>query len=83
MKWNPSGDDWKALKAADEKKYWKAVSELGGEMDVMIEEWRTSDEYQEMTEEERAKYAEKTLNRAIDSVISNYSDFIPEETPEE
>jgi hypothetical protein len=79
MKWNPSGEDWKALKSADEKKYWEAVSELGGEMDKMIEEWRTSDEYQEMTEEERAKYAEKTLNRAGDSIISNYSDLIPEE----
>jgi len=83
MKWNPSGEDWKALKAADEKKYWEAVSELGAEMDVMIEEWRASDDYQEMTEEERAKYAEKKLNRARDSVIGNYSDFIPEETPEE
>jgi hypothetical protein len=83
MKWNPSGEEWKGLKAANEKKYWEAVSELGSEMDTMIEEWRTSDEYQEMTEEERAKYAEKTLNRARNSVISNYSDFIPEETPEE
>lgn len=79
MKWNPSGDEWKSLKTANEKKYWEAVSELGAEMDVMIEDWRSSDEYQEMTEEERTKFAESKLRKAQNSVISNYSVFIPEE----
>lgn len=78
MKWNPAGDEWKALKAADEKKYWEAVSELSSKMDGMIEEWKNSEKYQEMTEEERSKYATSKLTKAQNSVISNYSDFIPE-----
>jgi len=78
MRWNPAGADWKALRAADEKKYWEAVVELGDEMDVLIKEWRDSDEYQNMTEEERAKMATSALEKARNRVIDNYSDFIPE-----
>jgi hypothetical protein len=52
-------------------------------MDILIKEWRESDDYQEMTEEERTKYAEKALNKAMKNIISDYSSFIPEETPEE
>jgi len=79
MKWNPAGDDWKALRAADEKKYWEAVSDLGGEMDTLLKDWKASEDYQNMTEEERTKFAEKALRNAKDDVISSYSDFIPEE----
>lgn len=80
MKWNPSGDKWMSLKTTAPKKYWEAVSELNDEMDVFIKEWRSSSDYQGMTEEERTKFAEKALRKAKDSVIDDYSDFIPEES---
>lgn len=80
MKWNPSGDKWMSLKTTAPKKYWEAVSKLNDEMDVFIKEWRSSSDYQDITEEERTKFAEKALRKAKDSVIDDYSDFIPEES---
>ena len=77
MKWNPSGDDWVALRGADESKYWEAVADLGGEMDTLLNDWKNNEDYQNMTEEERTKFAEKALLNAKKDVISNYSDFIP------
>ncbi len=79
MKWNPSGDDWVSLKVANKKKYWEAVRELNTKMDPLIKEWRTSEEYQNMTEEERTKFAIGELTKAKKSIIDDYSDFIPEE----
>lgn len=79
MRWNPAGDEWKALRAADEKKYWEAVADLGDEMDILLKDWKSSEDYQNMTEEERTKFATKALDKAKKDVINNYSDFIPEE----
>lgn len=79
MKWNPSEEDWMALRSSDEKKYWEAVADLGEEMDAIIKDLKKNKDYQVMPEEEQTKYAEKALRNAKKNVISQYGEYVEEE----